>query len=251
MRAHNDDYMPADIRESEPAQQHRVRLPHHMKAITIIALVCAILGIGGIIGSSHAAAKRQALASECSTQTDLMNDAYHALRDKINTAKESTDTSALSSHKSLAAQWQQATRLPPVPLIVCKAQLHNKELKANTQTAKQQREQYLTQTEKLEALEVRVANLSERTAKKAARERLSAVLADAHAMLERTENLELKVPYLRTRLSQLATQGQQTLDDRTSGATLLQDCAASLESMTRQVGESAGLVSEQQSDNQE
>ncbi len=251
MRKRDDDHMlpDTDIDGRNPSDGHaRFRPPSHIRTIALAALVCAILGIGGNVCASRASSARESLASECSKQTDLMNAAYYDLRDKITLAKESTDTSVLSSRTGLAAQWKQVTRLSPVPLINCETSLHNKELQANTQAATQQREQYLAQNKKLEALEVKVANMSERTAKRTALKQLTTALTDAHTVLERTEDMELKVPYLRTRLSQLAVQGQQLLDDKTSSTSQLQDCAVSLESMTQQVSESAGLISGQQSD---
>ena len=223
MRGRDDKHMLSDLDADgrDPSDgRARFRPPSHIRAIALIALACAVLGIGGIRGASHASRVRSSLAGECSAQTERMNSA---------------------AGSDLAARWRSATLVQSAPQISCETSLRNKDLESNTTLAQQWTQRYQEQAGDLKTLRAEIDKTAARTSANAARERLSQALRSARSMLERTEGTELKVPYLRTRLNQLADEGQRALDDTATDTDRLEACAMSLESMTRQVGESAGL----------
>ena len=244
MRGRDDNHMLSDLDADgrDPSDgRARFRPPSHIRAIALIALACAVLGIGGIRGASHASQVRSSLAGECSAQTERMNSAAASLRRDIETANETTDASMLQAGSDLAARWRSATLVQSAPQISCETSLRNKDLESNTTLAQQWTQRYQEQAGDLKTLRAEIDKTAARTSANAARERLSQALRSARSMLERTEGTELKVPYLRTRLNQLADEGQRALDDTATDTDRLEACAMSLESMTGQVGESAGL----------
>ena len=67
-------------------------------------------------------------------------------------------------------------------------------------------------------------------------DRLAKDIDAARSLLERTESMELKVPYLRTRLADTLALAEQATDDA-SGA---ESITVTLEDLMEQVRESAG-----------
>lgn len=202
--------------------------------LTACTLVIAVAGIGMVITESRLSVRHDQLVSECSDAVSQMSEARVRLSDRVGVKFRNVDPQSLTARQK--REYDSLRRVAATVSIDCDASQKNDQLEKHADKARDAARAYGRQSSRVDAF-ARVYD--RRAAKRADEENMDRLAKDidaARSLLERTESMELKVPYLRTRLADTLALAEQATDDA-SGA---ESITVTLEDLMEQVRESAG-----------
>ena len=222
--------------DGSPQAGHTSRLPKKtIVLITIVTLGVAVVSIGLVITESNMSVHRHQLASTCENAVSEMGRARERLDGQVSEKFKNIDPQALTRRQKREYDSLRAVAKPAS--IDCDASQRNSLLEENTRKAEQAARRYARQSKQVAAF---ARKATRRTAEHADREntdRLSRDIDDAQSLLDQTDGMELKVPYLRTRLADTLARARQTPADSSD----TESTADTLEDLMGQVRETAGL----------
>lgn len=218
--------------------RHGLRMPVSRKGIvilTVCTLVVAVVSIGLVITESNMSVHRHQLASACETAVSEMSEARARLSDRVGVKFRNVDPQSLTARQK--REYDSLRHVAKTVSIDCDANQSNDQLEEHADKAREAARAYGRQSKRVDAF---ARAYDRRAAKRADEEnmdRLAKDIDEARSLLERTESMELKVPYLRTRLADTLALAEQATDD--AGGT--ESITVTLEDLIGQVRESAGL----------
>ena len=176
------------------------RMPKRLIVITIVTLIVAVVSIGLVITESNMSVHRHQLASACETAVAEMGQARDRLDGQVAERFRTIELQALSKRQK--HEYESLRKVAKPVSIDCDASQRNSRLEENTRKATRARD-----------------------------------IDEARSLLDRTEGMELMVPYLRTRLSDTLARAEQT----PAGSADMESIMSTLEDLMNQVRENAGL----------
>lgn len=203
--------------------------------LTVCTLVIAVVSIGLVITESNMSVHRHQLASACENAVSEMNEARARLNEHVSSKFGHIDRRSLTARQK--REYDSLRHVAKTVSIDCDASQRNSQLEEHADKAREAARAYGKQSKRVDAF---ARAYDRRAAKRADEEnvdRLAKDIDEARSLLERTDDMELKVPYLRTRLADTLALAEQAAD----GASGAESVTATLEDLIGQVRESAGL----------
>lgn len=190
------------------------RMPKRLiVVITIVTLIVAVVSIGLVVTESNMSVHRHQLASACETAVAEMGQARERLDGQVAERFRIIDLQALSKRQK--HEYESLRKVAKPVSIDCDAR----------------------QSKQVAAFARKAERLAKIHAGREDTDRLARDIDEARSLLERTEGMELVVPYLRTRLSDTLARAEQT----PAGSADMESIMSTLEDLMDQVRENAGL----------
>ena len=218
--------------------RHGMRMPVSRKGIvilTVCTLVIAVVSIGLVITESNMSVHRHQLASACENAVSEMSEARARLNERVGVKFKHIDPQSLTARQK--REYDSLRHVAKTVSSDCDANQKNDQLEEHADKAREATRAYRRQSKRVDAFARAYDRRAEKRADEENMDRLAKDIDEARSLLERTESMELKVPYLRTRLADTLALAEQATDDA-SGA---ESITVTLEDLMEQVRESAGL----------
>lgn len=225
--------------DGSPRAAAASRLPKRMIIlITIVTLIIAVVSIGLVITESNMSVHRHQLASACETAVVEMGQARERLDGQVTERFKGIDPQALTNRQK--HEYDSLRVIARPASIDCDASQRNSQLEENTRKARQATRRYARQSKQVAEFARKAARLTAKHTDRENTDRLAKDIDEARSLLDQTDGVELKVPYLRTRLADTLTRAEQIPADSSDA----ESTADTLEDLMNQVRESAGLGKE-------
>lgn len=203
--------------------------------ITIVTLIVAVVSIGLVITESNMSVHRHQLASACESAISEMGQARERLDDQVAERFKDIDPRILTARQR--HEYDSLRVIASPASIDCDASQRNSRLEENTRKARQATRRYERQSKQVAEFARKAERLAAKHAAREDTDRLARDIDEARSLLDRTEGMELMVPYLRTRLSDTLARAEQT----PAGSADMESIMSTLEDLMNQVRENAGL----------
>lgn len=214
------------------------RLPGRwIAALTAGALIASAAGIGLIVTESRMSVERHRLASQCERTVLSMNQAREKLEERIKGDFKTIDTGLLDDAQK--REYRNLSDVVSSPSVSCGADQRNAKLEEAIRKARETKLAYERQTDRVDTLLNEYETLAKGESDEAAARRLATAIEAARDLLEKTDGMDLSVPYLRTRLESVLEQARAV--DSTADPDRASTLAATLEDLAGQVRSAADL----------
>lgn len=207
----------------------------------VCALVTAVVSVGLTVAESRLSVKHNGLVSDCSDAVVGMDTEHDRLEARVERMNAMLDMPTLrQSNPSLADTYAELRRVADSLDISCPTDADNDTLTERAVKASRRTSAYRRQIKRIERFEQAASDLLDSSQQEDDATRLEEDISQAQDLLDRTQDMELKVPYLRTRLSDSLDQARSSTDSDDKGR-----MADLLEDLMGQVRESADLTDQQ------
>lgn len=207
----------------------------------VAALVTAMTAVGLTIAESRLSVRHNGLVSDCSDAVVGMNMEHDRLETRVGKLNAMLDMPTLrQSSPGLADTYAKLRRVASPLDISCPTDADNDTLTERAVKASRRTSAYRRQIKRIERFEQEAFDRIGTAQQEGDATRLEEDISQAQDLLDRTQDMELKVPYLRARLSDSLDQARSSTDSDNVGR-----MADLLEDLMSQVRESAGLTDRQ------
>lgn len=243
---HDETYDPDDIGwddgsgyDSGPSRARKPR--SGVVILGMCALVTAVVSVGLTVAESRLSVRHNGLVSDCSEAVTGMNTEHDRLEARVERMNSILDMSTLrQSSPGLADTYAELRRVADPLDVSCPTDADNGTLAEQAGKANRRASSYRRQIKRIERFEQAASDRVDASRREDDATRLEEDISQAQDLLDRTRDMELKVPYLRARLSDSLDQARSSASSGDKGR-----MADLLEDLMDQVRESAGITGRQ------
>ncbi|KFI91246.1 hypothetical protein BISA_1844 [Bifidobacterium saguini DSM 23967] len=208
------------------------RTPQGLKGSVVVLLavsgVCVLLGVGMLAANHNASDVHARAYTSCRSAVESYESEAGRFRRTVDRVMAGIDMDALESSAPVQAERLRTLSVDPDSPASCDDGMGTAELDETARKTAEELKTLKSRSGRLETLASTVKRSAQADTKAAARRRLESALTQAEETLENTEDEELRVPYLRRRLTDLTGQARTMLDDDDARADDMDRLAASL-----------------------
>lgn len=212
------DWRAAGRRITGWLSRHTPSARRPMTAIIAVSACCMLLGLTVLTVQRSAGEKRDQAYAACTTARDRWQEEASRFRRSAEGVLDPLDMDALRDADPAGAERITRLSAEPRPPASCDGTMGVKDLETAASSFDDASDSFDSRVSSLRKAVAATSASMEDTARAKARERLSEAVSQARETLSRTAGVQLRVPYLRDRLSRLVDDADTMLADPDASA---------------------------------